>query len=317
MTTHRLPEMRRFLTMTLFSRARSAKHRLFLVSRNWRSHREAAARERVARAAERTPFEWDPDRYRTGVGTHADSDSTTFPVNHLLFPSPAVTPAASAPPVLWLIWAGDNELTPNRRRSLDAITAANPELEVRLVTPATVSRWIVDGHPLHRAYQHLSHLHRSDYLRAYLMLHHGGVYCDIKEYTASFAPLLERLNSNPSLWAVGAPERDPEHTGPALGPLGDEQRLRFRQSLSQFCFAFKAGTPLAAEWVAEIERRLAYFEDLLAAQDTLQPYGENPEYPVPWSSLMAFVANPLSLKHHERIAVDPSIGITWHSDGYR
>jgi len=109
----------------------------------------------------------------------------------------------------------------------------------------------------------------------------------------------------------------PEHTGPAFGPLGQDQRRYFRQELSQFCFAFKARTPLAVEWVAEVERRLSYFQDLLELQETSQPYGTNPDYPVPWSALMAFVSTPLSLKYHDHVRADPTVQIDWQPGGYR
>ena len=48
------------------------------------------------------------------------------------------------------------------------------------MTPANLQDWVVAGHPLHPAYNDLSLVHRSDYLRAYLLHHHGGGYCDLK-----------------------------------------------------------------------------------------------------------------------------------------
>lgn len=300
--------------------AQQLKHRLHTARVRLAARRLASAHDRIARRAQEVPYVWDRDRYDAGIGHAADSNSSTFVVNHLLWSLPQArdaVPAPQAPKVLWALWTGDNPVTPRRRESLDALAADNPDLEIRVVTPANIQEHVVADHPLHPAYERLSYMHRSDYLRAYLMLHHGGVYCDIKQYTRPLSVLVDQLNADPDLWACGAAERAPEHTGPAFGPLGQDQRRYFRQERSQFCFAFKARTPLAVEWVAEVERRLSYFQDLLELQETSQPYGTNPDYPVPWSALMAFVSTPLSLKYHDHVRADPTVQIDWQPGGYR
>ncbi|MEU5467039.1 hypothetical protein [Kocuria salsicia] len=55
---------------------------------------------------------------------------------------------------------------------------------MELVTPENLSDWVLPQHPLHRAYENLSLVCRSNYLRASLTHHHGGGYCDLKASAA-------------------------------------------------------------------------------------------------------------------------------------
>lgn len=74
-----------------------------------------------------------------------------------------------------------------------------------LVTPENVADFIVEGSPFHPIYEHLSLVHRSDYLRAYLMYHHGGAYTDLKRQRGSLTEAIELLNADPDRWLVAGP----------------------------------------------------------------------------------------------------------------
>src|SRR5690606_1936777 len=74
--------------------------------------------------------------------------------------------------VLYAFWTGNNELTENRLRCLESIKK-NSGVPFVLVTPGNLEEYIVNEHPLHPAYEYLSLIHRSDYLRCYFMHHHG------------------------------------------------------------------------------------------------------------------------------------------------
>ncbi|WP_310529783.1 hypothetical protein, partial [Nocardioides sp.] len=95
-------------------------------------------------------------------------------------------PSQSIPRRVFALWTGDNDLTPNRRAAL-AELRAQEDLVVVLVSPANLSEWLIRAHPPHPAYEHLSLVHRSDYLRCYLLHHHGGAYCDLKRGYGSIA----------------------------------------------------------------------------------------------------------------------------------
>lgn len=97
------------------------------------------------------------------------------------------------PRVVYCCWTGDNEITPNRVRCLEAIKK-NIGVPVILVTPQNLSEFIVPEFPFHPGYEYLSLTQKSDYLRCYLLHVHGGGYCDIKEVYDSWVPWFEKTD---------------------------------------------------------------------------------------------------------------------------
>lgn len=80
---------------------------------------------------------------------------------------------------VYMFWTGNNAITENRARNIE-LTKNNLGVDLLLVTPDNLGEYILPEYPLHPAYQYLSNVHKSDYLRAYFMHHHGGGYADVK-----------------------------------------------------------------------------------------------------------------------------------------
>lgn len=70
---------------------------------------------------------------------------------------------------IFVLWLGDEEMNANRKNSIQKL----PDGAV-LITKNTINDYIVKDHPIHPAYEYLSTIHKSDYMRCYLMHHHGG-----------------------------------------------------------------------------------------------------------------------------------------------
>lgn len=241
------------------------------------------------------PFRYDPARY---AGTFLARSSTE-----------AVDLDAPVPRRIFVVWTGGNALTPNRQRGLDSIRSLNPDLDVVLVTDSNVGDWLVDGHPLHQAYEHLSLNHRSDHLRAYLLHHHGGGYSDIKPARAPWLPAFDRLDES-SAWLVGYTEHRFDMVAKIPGVLG---RDLVRASIQVFgCGSFIArpGTPFTDELLREQHRRLdEWAEDL-----RLVPGGDRGQvegYVVPWLGLMGSIVGPLCLKYQSHIIHDDTIKVVF------
>ncbi|WP_157103224.1 capsular polysaccharide synthesis protein [Neomicrococcus aestuarii] len=265
-----------------------------------------------------TPYFYESQKYEEDIYGVRFPNSSTFPVNHLAFhPMGEKQPSLSAPNQLFMIWAGDNALPPNRLRSIEVIREFNLDLNVHLVTPNNLNEFVLPEHPLHKAYEKLSFIHRSDYLRAYLMHHHGGAYMDIKPMTVPWKPVIESLNADIDLWAAGPSEISSFNTSPAFGPLGIDQRKHFSRILFQSAFAFKPGSSWTEEWLDEVERRLSYFDNLLDTRRPKQPFGLNPEYPIPWSSIHGYVFGPLALKYSSRSTIASDMKFSIGPNGYR
>jgi hypothetical protein len=219
----------------------------------------------------------------------------------------AATGADAAPrPVptrLFTLWTGNNPLTPNRAAALRGLVEGQQGLEVVLVDTRTMSDWIVPAHALHPAYEHLSFVHRSDYLRAYLMHHHGGAYCDLKRGYGDIASCVAKLDSSPRHWILGYPELSSQHAAATPGALG--RALRRHHGLLVGCgsFVVRPHSPLTAQWLSEMEERMDAFAPELARHPG-GVWGDTPGYPVPWGDLLGAVLQPLCLKHHDRVLRD-------------
>lgn len=275
-----------------------AKHFAFV------ARKRAVRRALAARAAatsrlwrdlpERRPYTYAPERYaRTFL--HWDAE-----------PSEG---AAGIPRRVLALWTGSNPLTDARRASLEAMRAMHERdgIEVLLLTPEDLGAWEVPDHPFHPALPHLSLVHRSDYLRAYLMHHHGGAYSDVKTPLQPWAPLFDEMERR-GLWLLGYPERSTGWAAQLPRRLGRDVRRYYRQVPGGSAFIVRAGTTLTAEWLAEVERRLDYFLDLVA-QNPGGMRNEVDAYPIGWNRLLAQVLHPLALKHHRRVRTDERMGL--------
>lgn len=295
-----------------------AKHLGSIWAREWDPRGEPYRARKLRREAARRPYVYDPEAYREHIGAVTVPASWTFPVNHLEHAGPFCDPGPlpPAPEVIWCFWTGSNAITENRLRSLEQLRAINHSTPLELITPDRMETILVPEAPLHPVFEHLSAVHKSDYLRSYVMLHHGGAYCDIKKMTRPWGPLIDELNDSPYAWAAGPEELSPRNTCPASGPLGEDQQRYFSRVLCQAAHAFKPGSPFASEWWAEINRRMDYFADLLRAHPATDPFGSESGYRVPWSALQGYVFGPLCLKFADRLIIDPDMTFDY-SGGYR
>ncbi len=304
-------------------RLKKAKHGMFLVTKRVRLDSASAHRRLRGKVSGLVGYEYDANRYTQWAGVdgrvplHTDS---TFPVNHLLLPprtAPEFDSRARVPRKLYIFWAGENEMSAHRRASVDLLRRENDDVEVCLITASDVAGLQVDSHPFHAAYEHLSDVHKSDYLRAYTMRFHGGAYLDVKPFHGRVSTWLDLLDAEPSLWGAGCSELSVQL--PRGGRLAADQRLHGARVISQMAFAFKPGTPFVVDWFDELERRLDYFSSLLERFPAVDPFGVEGNYPVPWFSLLSTVQGPLCLKYSDHIRVVDAVHLPAGLDiaGYR
>lgn len=191
-----------------------------------------------------------------------------------------------------------------------------------VISEQTLDRWLVPGVPLHPSFDRLSAVHQADYLRCYLMHHHGGGYADLKPVTADWRPEFDRLDAGHDIWALGY--REVGRHG--VGSMGSERirvfrplhaawwryrwlQLNHRRLIGVCAFLFRPRTALTAAWWAELNRRLDGFAAPLASHPARHPRdhegfevdGRPSGYPIPWSALLADILHPLALRHRRRI----------------
>lgn len=280
----------RMTPMPLVQRARQIKHTAWLGSLRLReSH--GRVRDRVLTVSSRM----SPPRY--AEGDHPDSFVSRTPKALKNIPTSLV------PRRVFCLWTGDNALTPNRSAALAQLRADNPRLEVVLVTPDNLADWVEPASPIHPAYAHLSLNHRSDYLRSYLMHHHGGGYADIKRDYGDLSPCFDRLDSHPDRWVLGYPEASAQDVSDEAGTIYARLQRHHHRLPANGAFIARPRTPLTVEWFVEVSRRLDGFAERLAAApgDT---FGDNEGYPVPWGAVQGAIFQPMCFKYAERILVD-------------
>jgi hypothetical protein len=107
------------------------------------------------------------------------------------------------PFVIWCYWEG-TEMNKNRSQSFTYLQE-NIGVPVCLLTPNNLSKFILPEHPLPIALKYASIVHRSDFIRAYLMNFYGGGWHDIKATLVSFATCWD-LFKDENVFLIGRPE---------------------------------------------------------------------------------------------------------------
>lgn len=294
--------------MDLLQPARQMKHAGFLARKQLRKRYIAARDVAFTAYDQHFPSRFDIEKHRDRWGN--------LPRMYFLHRDPPEGTSTSrpVPPDVYVFWTGDNPLTPARERGLASIRAHNPDLNVVLVTPTNLSEYVVEGHPIHPAYENLSLNHRSDYLRAYFMHHHGGGYSDIKETDHGWRAVVERMNASTDVWVIGYPEVSSSTAGGRDPLLGPDIRRHYNSLIGCGTYFVRPGTPFTAEWIRELDRRLSYYADELAITPG-DMWGDNPGYPLAWIELGTDLFHPLQLKYLDRIEQDASL--TPHFNNHR
>lgn len=203
------------------------------------------------------------------------------------------------PRVVYCFWTGTNQMSPDRSRAFELLRK-NVGAEVVFVTPDNLNKFILQDYPLHRGYNYLSLVHRSDYLRCYFMHHYGGGYSDIKAYSESWLGSFDALEKSSEKWIIGYREIGKRGVAPKTGRLGADLKKYWHLLLGNGGYICKPRSPFTTEWYFELHRQM----DLLYNRLEKNPgntFGDNPGYPVEWSQILGCIFHPLCLKYSKRL----------------
>jgi hypothetical protein len=231
-------------------------------------------------------------------------------------PTPPAIDGRPTPRRVFAIWLG-GPLPPIRATSLEAIRR-HIGVETVLITEDSLDRWVTAAAPLHPAFHQLSAIHQADYLRCYLVHHHGGGYLDVKPLTADWQPAFDQLDARPDMVAVGY--REVSRHGVAT--FGVERlpqprilhaawwryrwlQLNYRRLIGTCAFVCRPRSAFTTAWFAGMTRRLDGFHAAIAAHPAQHPRdhagfpldGRPSGYPVTWTALLADIFHPLALRH--------------------
>lgn len=216
-----------------------------------------------------------------------------------------ITAGEPVPRRIFTVWAGDNPMSERRLAGIESIKAMNPSLEVVLVTPENLADWLVPDHPLPDAYEHLSYVHRSDYLHCYLLHHHGGGYVGIKTLRYDWSPCFDALQASDK-WLLGYTELTKFNAPLVGGELQRDLRRVWTQLLGFGGMIARPRTPLTTEWYNRLRTVVDAQSDELARHPG-GIWGTDEGYPFDWTEVLAQIASPLMWKYQPHIIHDDRV----------
>ena len=230
-----------------------------------------------------------------------------------------ITLKHEVPFVIWCYWEGE-AMNKNRATSFAYLTA-NIEVPVLLVTRQNLSQFILAEHPLHPSFEDLSIVHRSDYIRAYLLHHYGGGWHDIKATEVSFKDCWADF-SDKNIWMLGRPETQ-KGAAQIYNTAGEFIPDYYDDLISVPTWIGRPYTAFSEELYQGIRAMLDQHQDKLKKYPAKHPRekyiqpknfihqliirikhaysGRNPYYPLPWT-VFGNVFHPLCLKYKAHIA---------------
>lgn len=201
--------------------------------------------------------------------------------------------------IIFIFWTGTNEMSFRRVHCINALkeqTGCN----ITLITVDNLHEYIVDGHPLHPAYQYLSETHKCDYLRTYFMYHYGGGYSDIKIPNGSWIKAFEEMESYPEKWINGYHETNSDAI--AYRPASE----LWASLPGNGAYIIRSKTEFVKCWFEKQKKVLDTKLDLLAENPSTQPdccieYVPGTKYPLHWNELLGRIFHEEASKHIDRI----------------
>ena len=211
--------------------------------------------------------------------------------------------------MIFALWLGPYVLSANRSNALLSIFQ-NSSRPVCLITDQTLAEWIHPDNPLHEAFQYLSEVHRSDYLRCYFMHLYGGGYTDIKPTITPWGESFTELSTDEQAIALGYPEISPNAVAQLPGELGKQLRENYANLIGFCCMICKRNSSFTTDWFNQTHEKLDLISDLLKENPAshpmdrngvILPTGEVSKYPLQWTELGGNIFHPLILKYHPQI----------------
>lgn len=203
---------------------------------------------------------------------------------------------------VFCLWTGVNEMPERRRTNLAHLIKTQQGVDVMVVSPATLGDWLVPGFPLHPTYEHLSLVHRSDYLRAYLLHHHGGGYADIKSPRSPWLEVFAAFEAS-AFWLAGYTEAHRLLVPLVGGPLERDLRRASRQLLGYGTLIARPRTALTEGWMDRVHAVLDAHADALERSPG-NTRGDNVGYPLRWTEILADVVAPLTWRFQDHVMHD-------------
>jgi len=196
---------------------------------------------------------------------------------------------------IFLFWTGDNELTHNRKESLEQFSRVS-KCNIILITNKNLNDYILEEEPLHPAYQYLSLTHKSDYLRTYFMNFHGGGYSDIKQTTGSWVESFDVLLNRDDIYILGYKEIN--------GGVAHKDYLdKWNELIGNGAYIAKPHTPLTEKWYLEMKNLLYNKLEMLKKYPatSIRDCNEISNYPIQWNEMLGRIFHKICYEYKDKL----------------
>ncbi len=222
------------------------------------------------------------------------------------------------PMVMWCYWTG-GEMNSARKKSFDCLLE-HVGLPVFLVNRLTFKELEVPELPVHPAFEYLSAVHQSDYVRAYLWHFYGGAWHDVKATRVDFSKIWHTFK-DPKVFLIGKPEY-PKGPARVLDREGRWMPDYWEELVSVIAWVGRPNTPFSEEVLSNFHFILDQHIDALRQNPGRHPRekkieansgvkqrilkmtyffkGRGVAYPLPWT-LFGNIFHPLNLKYKTHV----------------
>jgi hypothetical protein len=213
------------------------------------------------------------------------------------------------PKVVFIFWFSNSENTPEfsiRRFNALKSLIDNLKVPVIIITNDNYKEWEVINYPIHDGFKYLSGVHKSDYMRVYLLYHYGGGYHDIKWREKSWEYEWEKFHDQ-NIWLIGRREFSPDVI--AFNPEKNLQhiQLEYDKLITMGWFIGRPKNSFLLTLLNNINDILTSKLELLKlnpAPNSRCGSGFNCDintYPIRWLEIMGEISHPLLLNYTQHI----------------
>jgi hypothetical protein len=216
------------------------------------------------------------------------------------------------PKVVFVCWFGgykvDNQQMSKNRFGAFKSLVEKIGVPVILITSNNYS-FFIKSHPIHKSFDLLSGVHKSDYMRTYLLHNYGGGYHDIKHREESWQDCWGNWLFDDNIWIYGRRENNRGAIG--YPPNESHIRNKYNKLVTMSWVICKPNTKYTGTLLHKIEDILDQkYPELVAhpGYNSAGYYHENPfqmaeenNYPLRWLEILGEIFHPLMLEFTDNI----------------
>lgn len=209
---------------------------------------------------------------------------------NLFFYYPRIEPYS-----IFCFWTGTTSMSNLRMNCFEKMKES--ECNIVLVTPENLNDYILQEFPLHPAFQYLSDVHKSDYLRTYFMHHYGGGYSDIKLQGGSWKQAFDDI-LNSDAYINGYRESSASDIAyPPVAPF-------WEKLVGNGAYICRPKTPLTKQWVDEMNQVLDRNLEELKKCPASHPRDSREcgtGYPIEWNEMLGRIFHKICFSYQDKI----------------